>query len=65
MRGKVKSSEAEVSTKTESTDTFTVFNSNQIKLADGSNTTFDENNSDIRFNDGGEVTESNNFKKWF
>lgn len=31
------------------------FEPNQIKLADGSNTTFDENNPDIRFNDGGKV----------
>jgi hypothetical protein len=31
-----------------------VFNSNQIKLADGSNTTFDGSNSDVRFDKGGE-----------
>jgi hypothetical protein len=31
------------------------FNPNQIKLADGSNTTFDGNNPDIRFEDGGEL----------
>jgi hypothetical protein len=30
-----------------------VFNPNQIKLADGTNTTFDGNNPDIRFKDGG------------
>jgi hypothetical protein len=30
-------------------------NSNQIKLADGSNTTFDENNDDIRYESGGEI----------
>jgi len=29
--------------------------SNQIKLADGSNTTFDSNNPDIRYADGGEI----------
>jgi len=29
--------------------------SNQIKLADGTNTTFDGGNPDIRFDDGGEV----------
>ena len=34
-----------------------VVNSNQIKLADGSNTTFDSNNKDIRFNKGGQVDE--------
>ena len=32
-----------------------VFESNQIKLADGTNTTFDGNNPDIRFDDGGEL----------
>ena len=32
-----------------------VFNPNQIKLADGTNTTFDGSNTDIRFDDGGEV----------
>jgi len=31
------------------------FNSNQIKLADGTNTTFDGNNPDIRYKDGGEL----------
>ena len=31
------------------------FESNQIKLADGTNTTFNSNNSDIRFDEGGEV----------
>lgn len=31
------------------------FHANQIKLADGSNTTFDGNNSDIRFDGGGKV----------
>jgi hypothetical protein len=30
-------------------------NSSQIKLADGSNTTFDGNNSDIRYEDGGKL----------
>jgi len=34
---------------------FVVFNPNQIKLADGSNTTFDGNNPDIRFEGGGIV----------
>jgi len=36
-------------------DTFYVKNSNQIKLADGSNTTFDANNPDIRFKNGGKL----------
>ena len=35
--------------------TYVVFNSNQIKLADGSNTTFDSNNPDIRFAKGGGI----------
>lgn len=30
---------------------------NQIKLADGTNKTFDMNNSDIRFDDGGEIVQ--------
>jgi hypothetical protein len=36
------------SSKTKSTDTFTVFNSNQIKLADGSNITFDPEAPSVR-----------------
>ena len=36
-------------------DTFIVYNSNQIKLADGTNKTFDANNDDIRFAEGGGV----------
>ena len=32
-----------------------VFEPNQIKLADGTNTTFDSNNPDIRYNDGGSI----------
>jgi hypothetical protein len=35
-----------------------VVNSNQIKLADGTNTTFDINNLDIRYNEGGEIERS-------
>jgi GNAT superfamily N-acetyltransferase len=34
---------------------FIAFESEQIKLADGSNTTFDANNPDIRFDGGGKV----------
>jgi hypothetical protein len=37
------------------TEAFAIFNSNQIKLADGTNTTFDSNNPDIRYKTGGEV----------
>ena len=36
-------------------DSVVVYNSNQIKLADGSNTTFDSANPDIRYKAGGEV----------
>jgi hypothetical protein len=37
-------------------ENYAVFNSNQIKLADGTNTTFDGNNPDIRYAGGGEIT---------
>lgn len=37
---------------------FVVFDSNQIKLADGTNTTFDSSNPDIRFAEGGEIKET-------
>ena len=37
---------------------FIAFNSEQIKLADGSNTTFGPENPDIRYSDGGEVSNS-------
>jgi hypothetical protein len=36
---------------------YITFNSNQIKLADGTNTTFDGKNPDIRFDKGGYVSE--------
>jgi len=36
-------------------DEVVVFEPNQIKLADGSNTTFDSKSPDIRFEDGGEI----------
>ena len=39
----------------EISDSVVVYNSNQIKLADGTNTTFDSENPDIRFEDGGSV----------
>ena len=38
-----------------------VYVSNNIKLADGSNTTFDGNNPDIRFDDGGRVSNYREF----
>ena len=37
---------------------YVVMNPNQIKLADGTNTTFDVNNPDIRFVDGGGIDEN-------
>jgi predicted ABC-type ATPase len=40
---------------TEKPKVFAALESNQIKLADGTNTTFDSNNPDIRFNHGGEL----------
>jgi hypothetical protein len=36
-------------------DELVVFKPNQIKLADGTNTTFDPKNEDIRYEDGGQV----------
>ena len=42
---------------------FIVFEPNQIKLADGTNTTFDANTDDIRFADGGNVPTENAFEK--
>ena len=41
----------------EKEDSFIVFDSSQIKLADGTNTTFDSNNPDIRYAEGGGVEE--------
>jgi hypothetical protein len=40
------------------------FEPNQIKLADGTNTTFDINNPDIRFEKGGEINHEETYKKW-
>jgi hypothetical protein len=41
-----------------------VYNSNQIKLADGSNTTFDANSPDIRFAEGGRFDDQELLKKY-
>lgn len=41
------------------TDTYSVFEPNQIKLADGSNTTFDAGSDDIRFEEGGALPTPN------
>lgn len=38
-------------------DDYIVFEPNQIKLADGTNTTFDANNPDIRYEDGGALND--------
>ena len=38
--------------------TYGVFDSNQIKLADGTNKTFDSKNPDIRFKKGGVVSDN-------
>jgi hypothetical protein len=46
-------------------NTFLCFYSYQIKLADGTNTTFDSNNDDIRFEDGGFVSYKDKFNKKF
>jgi hypothetical protein len=40
-----------------------VHESNQIKLADGTNTTFDSNNPDIRYAEGGSIEEVKNYLK--
>lgn len=39
---------------------YVAFHSNQIKLADGTNTTFDANNNDIRYKEGG-ITKAFNY----
>jgi GNAT superfamily N-acetyltransferase/vacuolar-type H+-ATPase subunit E/Vma4 len=44
-------------------DIFVVFDSEQIKLADGTNTTFDINNPDIRFAKGGDTNRNFNDKE--
>ena len=44
-------------------DIFVVFDSEQIKLADGTNTTFDRNNPDIRFAKGGDTNRNFNDKE--
>ena len=48
---------ADISVAKHASNIFVVFHSNQIKLADGSNTTFDVNNSDIRYKEGGIIRE--------
>ena len=43
-------------------NSYIVFESNQIKLADGTNTTFDSNNPDIRFDGGGNLEKNKNME---
>lgn len=45
---------------------YVVFEPEQIKLANGENTTFNPNNDDIRFEQGGNITDKNKeiYKKW-
>ena len=44
---------------------YIVFSPNQIKISNGTNTTFDINSPDIRFGDGGEIVEhQETYKKW-
>ena len=38
---------------------------NQIKLADGTNTIFDTDNPDIRYEEGGQLNQEPAFEKWF
>jgi hypothetical protein len=50
---------------TSAEDSWIAFNPTQIKLADGTNTTFDSNNPDIRYKAGGEIQEhKETYKKW-
>ena len=44
------------------TETLLVLNKNQIKLADGSNTTFDSSNNDIRYDEGGGLDDNEELK---
>lgn len=46
--------------------TYVAFEPTQIKLADGSNTTFDGGNDDIRYADGGNISKENKiiYNKW-
>jgi hypothetical protein len=46
----------------EGTENFIAFNSNQIKLADGTNTTFDAENPDIRYAEGGVVINNKKYR---
>jgi hypothetical protein len=43
-------------------DYYCVSEPNQIKLADGTNTTFDNNNPDVRYNKGGNLKNNNMFE---
>lgn len=45
-------------------DEYVALKPNQIKLADGTNTTFNSDNADIRYEGGGEITQDETYKKW-
>ena len=44
-------------------DSWIAFEPSQIKLADGTNTTFDGGNPDIRFEEGGAIAQNSSFEK--
>jgi hypothetical protein len=46
----------------QTTNVYVALNSNQIKLADGTNTTFDGNNPDIRYAGGGNLEKNKNME---
>ena len=60
-----KSLDGIIITGTKKDNLYVVLKSNQIKLANGENTTFGSSNPDIRFENGGEVVINDNFTKWF
>jgi hypothetical protein len=45
------------------TEAFVILNPSIIKLADGTNTTFDSNNPDIRYEDGGDVSDADRYRQ--
>lgn len=73
--GRINKSKYDGATKGNPISIWAVANNAQIKLADGTNKTFDSGSDDIRFNDGGDISngkqsyeqfiKSESFKKWF
>lgn len=53
----IKDSKSRYSQNVPVANNYYAFNNNQIKLANGRNTTFDGNNPDIRFDDGGNIND--------